>query len=577
MFLFFNIQCRGVTVDESWRLFLAHAVKTSADIIFQAMEIFALSALSCAVFNASAASPLTLFTLVHLFNHGSGWQLCVCFCYVHEIWQLTRTNHGPFNFGIFYICLSEMKYSNDKPVPRIEPLSKLDSRKQLMKRRSESVESSYDVFLGGSCNPTTWRTDTAIPKLKEFGISYYNPQVAQWVPELIERENQAKESAKVMFFVIDNQTRSVACMIEAAHVAGTERKLMLILNDPAEPGSLVLGEPISEKEHKDLKQGREYLKDIVEMREIPVFQDIHKALVETKRVVKENIPPQRLETRKTGISVPQRPLAGKCLKYKGAFDNNSSRNGEIQITDLKLEFKALTGRELPQECLEAIASRAQGAVTNGSKVDIDNLRISFDQFCVILCDLKHQNKNGSVLNNFLQSVASSLRGLFFPERPGVLNGVLPLDCAHIYLGGALKSSTWREEIAIPALKKQGLTHFYPLPSPWNERFTPLEMHRIENSKVLLFVITKTERCLSEMLVAAHYVGRGCNVVLCIQNLEDGIVIDGEQLTELAIKDYNRGRMYLSDLATRSGVPVYDDISEAVAAAAEKCKKCHTCT
>lgn len=34
---------------------------------------------------------------------------------------------------------------------------------------------SYDVFLGGSCNPTTWRKDLAVPYLQEAGLSFYNP------------------------------------------------------------------------------------------------------------------------------------------------------------------------------------------------------------------------------------------------------------------------------------------------------------------------------------------------------------------------------------------------------------------
>lgn len=32
-----------------------------------------------------------------------------------------------------------------------------------------------EVFLGGSCNPTTWRADVAIPALDRLGISFYNP------------------------------------------------------------------------------------------------------------------------------------------------------------------------------------------------------------------------------------------------------------------------------------------------------------------------------------------------------------------------------------------------------------------
>lgn len=32
-----------------------------------------------------------------------------------------------------------------------------------------------EVFLGGSCNPTTWRIDVAIPLLQRMGITFYNP------------------------------------------------------------------------------------------------------------------------------------------------------------------------------------------------------------------------------------------------------------------------------------------------------------------------------------------------------------------------------------------------------------------
>jgi len=35
------------------------------------------------------------------------------------------------------------------------------------------------VFLGGSCNPTTWRSDIAIPFFKQHNITYYNPVCTQ--------------------------------------------------------------------------------------------------------------------------------------------------------------------------------------------------------------------------------------------------------------------------------------------------------------------------------------------------------------------------------------------------------------
>ncbi|XP_042148439.1 uncharacterized protein LOC8051690 isoform X2 [Ixodes scapularis] len=500
---------------------------------------------------------------------------------VHEMWQCSHTHNNIFTVGSFCFFASEMKYAHERRLSRTQPLSKpaRDSRKLHMKRRSESVESSYDVFLGGSCNPTTWRKDVAIPKLKAYGISYYNPQVTQWIPELIELENQAKENAKVMFFVIDNQTRSVACMIETAHIAGTQRKLILILNEQSPPGSLVLGEPISEKEYVDLKQGRDYLRDIVQMQGIPVFQGIQEALEVTNKVLKEELRPQdvRPPRREGAIAVPHATLGDKYLKVQEAFNSFSSDDGEVRIRDVRMAFKVLTGRELPQECLDILTSSQQCPVTqNIADGDIDDIPITFDQFCFIVSEFKHQSKNGSKFSEFLNSVQHLFTRVYDWILPGTAlskgeaDVPLPAYWSHIYLGGSTKDCAWRDNIAIPLLKKHGLTHSVPFRSPWNARLSPLEMHIINSSRVLLFVITKTERCVAEMLVAAHYVGQGCNVVLCIQYLENDVVIDGEKLSDLAVKDYNRGRMYLSDLATRSGVPVFSDISEAVSCACGKC-------
>jgi len=43
------------------------------------------------------------------------------------------------------------------------------------KKKKNATNEPVEVFLGGSCNPTTWRADVAIPALKELGISFYNP------------------------------------------------------------------------------------------------------------------------------------------------------------------------------------------------------------------------------------------------------------------------------------------------------------------------------------------------------------------------------------------------------------------
>ena len=43
------------------------------------------------------------------------------------------------------------------------------------KPTTNETHNGPEVFLGGSCNPTTWRSDVAIPALNTLGISFYNP------------------------------------------------------------------------------------------------------------------------------------------------------------------------------------------------------------------------------------------------------------------------------------------------------------------------------------------------------------------------------------------------------------------
>ena len=58
-------------------------------------------------------------------------------------------------------------------------------------RSSEgSATDKCEIFLGGSCNPTTWRQEIAIPLLEANEISFYNPQVEEWHEGLIALENQ---------------------------------------------------------------------------------------------------------------------------------------------------------------------------------------------------------------------------------------------------------------------------------------------------------------------------------------------------------------------------------------------------
>ncbi len=52
------------------------------------------------------------------------------------------------------------------------------------------------VFLGGACNPTTWRKDIAMPFLNRHNISYYNPQVGCPTMSVIVMSVAKKEDGK---------------------------------------------------------------------------------------------------------------------------------------------------------------------------------------------------------------------------------------------------------------------------------------------------------------------------------------------------------------------------------------------
>ena len=116
------------------------------------------------------------------------------------------------------------------------------------------------VFLGGSCNPTTWRQDVAIPMLEKAGVTFYNPQVDKWHSSLVALEAQAKKDADVLLFVVDGQTRATASMIEIVGQVGKERTVVACFSDIPD-GMEISGETVTGRQLKDLNNARKYCKD----------------------------------------------------------------------------------------------------------------------------------------------------------------------------------------------------------------------------------------------------------------------------------------------------------------------------
>jgi len=86
------------------------------------------------------------------------------------------------------------------------------------------------VFLGGTCNNSTWR-DTLIPVLQ---VDYFNPAVEDWTPEVQAIEEVEKAfSCNVHLYVITSQMTgvfSIAECIESAMTKGKQTILHVVPN-----------------------------------------------------------------------------------------------------------------------------------------------------------------------------------------------------------------------------------------------------------------------------------------------------------------------------------------------------------
>ncbi|XP_034129742.1 uncharacterized protein LOC117584755 isoform X2 [Drosophila guanche] len=631
--------------------------------------------------------------------------------------------------------------------------SSVDDTKKKKNASNEPVE----VFLGGSCNPTTWRADVAIPALKELGISFYNPQVSDWTPDLIELEHRAKEKARVLFFVMDSETRASAGAIEAAHIAGQNCKQLVLVLHPYKPNQKILNEPISQQEYLDLTRNQMILKELVSRRGLPVLENIPSGLQRTKEIL-------------SGIRDPPSKISSILDTVRGAFDRVNPQSDLLTVEQCKraLLFLGYAQSLVNLDNLTKIIINQRESLkflqTHSSKVEANEDAevlptmanqelIDFDLFCVISAylsvlqqeihesgcispikgtnvpppqvyftnapdvdiyysaskNISRTSSNASVPSNSSSGIGHDLErqslfeqlsrsrdsGTSSPQpaaasslgkstKPQILlnvesietteiittktietkpgGGTLPasvvlaneeeesdsndsvfsssssiasagdalccggLDLRDVYLGGSCVMRTkWRQELAVPYLQSKNISFHSPAlhesiqvlpqqqpgqqqPQPGQHeqqqqqrsfvrtrrkcRGNQLQLEEqeeltvaeeslswslppvavrqslynpalLDSSRVLLFVITNETRSLAPMTLAAHCIGLMYNVVLAVQMLPEDCVLGGEKLTVAAIKDYNRGRSYLIDLAKRQGVPVFNDIRAAL--------------
>lgn len=488
-----------------------------------------------------------------------------------------------------------------------------------------SNKNELQVFLGGSCNPTTWRQNLAIPYLEMNGISYYNPQIDNWTPEVVELEHRAKQDAQVLLFVIDDQTRATVTLIESAFLAGEDKNIVFVFypfesnmicgseqslkaynlhgthkkmmkasltktqncislsctsssessssstmsstrlisktsdtptlksasvyrktsnasSTKSETGdekegtmdlhnrqeltrlarcSLRLaGESISVEEFRELKQARSILKNLIDMRKIPIFTDIPQALNYISCQIRDSIPHRKAESN-SWCDEELLCLRDTRLRQNLTESNKNftGHNDELQIKDVYLS------------------------------IDSDDCTI-LDTTVIPMLEASGLSYSYMSMKN----IANSQKSIDDSSS----------DCA-LRIGADQKDGeAGCKDQALKLLSDQTI----------NKAKVAIEqeLYAIRTSKVLLFVITNKCRGLSIMVLASHFMALlRNNVVLCVQYLEDPCTIEGEKLSKNAIADYNRGRVYLCDDAVKSRVPVFSTISEAIECCSMKCQ------
>ena len=73
----------------------------------------------------------------------------------------------------------------------------------------------YTVFLGGTCNGSTWR-DELIPKLDPTRVSAFNPVVEDWNEQAQAEEDYHKENDDFTLYVLTPEMTGVYSVFELA-------------------------------------------------------------------------------------------------------------------------------------------------------------------------------------------------------------------------------------------------------------------------------------------------------------------------------------------------------------------------
>jgi len=88
------------------------------------------------------------------------------------------------------------------------------------------------VFLGGTCNESTWRNRMMI-YLHEEGVDYFNPVVPDWTEACMEQEIQERETCDFVLYTITPRMTGVYSIAEVVDDSNKrpDKTILVLLRD----------------------------------------------------------------------------------------------------------------------------------------------------------------------------------------------------------------------------------------------------------------------------------------------------------------------------------------------------------
>ena len=145
-----------------------------------------------------------------------------------------------------------------KVVKTESPADVVTKEKTPKKTVPKLVSDAY-VFLGGTCNGSTWR-DSLMPLLDEADIKYFNPVVEDWTEECMAIEEVEKFKSTHELYIISPEMIGVYSIAEAVKGAFTkpESTIFCYIDNSHNP---LASDTFTEAEKKSLAKTAEIIAD----------------------------------------------------------------------------------------------------------------------------------------------------------------------------------------------------------------------------------------------------------------------------------------------------------------------------